>query len=213
MFAAFESRQGLNSRAKPTLCHSYVLGWLIQPPWHTEWNNPNVLLWFDRKSEGGNIYIYIVTPPSLAFNDHPTQAKVIIIHKNSAQCVPHHIPFIHQPPLAQLVMLLTFQSNLSSSWPQECAELFPIMIMLCWVLKTNVKKQGLNTVMPPCPPFVYHLTQAKVIIIHKISALCAPHHIPFLPRPPLAQQEMPSIFQPRLSSSWPQVCADFFLIW
>ena len=52
-------------------------------------------------------------------------------------------------------------------------------------------------------------TQTKVIIIHKISARCAPHHIPFLPRPPLAQQEMPSIFQPILSSSWPQVCAEF----
>ena len=52
-------------------------------------------------------------------------------------------------------------------------------------------------------------TQTKVIIIHKISARCDPHHIPFLPRPPLAQQEMPSIFQPILSSRWPQVWADF----
>ena len=107
-----------------------------------------------------------VTPPPLPFPDHPTQAKVIIIHKISARCDLHHVPFIHQPPLAQLVMLLTFQSNLSSSWPQECAELFSIMVMVCLVLKINVKSQGLNLVMPPCSPFIDHLTQAEVIIIH-----------------------------------------------
>ena len=69
-----------------------------------------------------------VTPPPLPFPDHPTQAKVIIIHKISARCDLHHVPFIRQPPLAQLVMLLTFQSNLSSSWPQECVELFQNLI-------------------------------------------------------------------------------------
>ena len=76
------------------------------------------------KKQGLNI----VMPPCPPFVDHLAQAKFLIIHKNSALCDLHRISFIHQPPLAKLVMLLTFQSNLSSSWPQECVELFQNLI-------------------------------------------------------------------------------------
>ena len=55
-----------------------------------------------------------------------------------------------------------------------------------------------------CPTQTTQTTQTKVIIIHETNpAHYDPHHIPFLPQPPLAQLQMPSIFQPILSSITP----------